>query len=219
MKTQLLKRIWTTAGVLGLLADAGVAGPPAAATGAAVNQTNSIVAAPGAPQTPQPQAAARGAFAPESTARSQWPGYSGGNSPLALGGQFGPAPAGGTFYAGSLGGIITGQNPPGGRLSSLIIGGAASPGSPPGGMMSGMPAGGYFGSNVLGGLRTTPSNSFNAGPRAVIAGGAQTAGASPGGVLVAGAPPGGVMAGGASTGGIIVGGATAGTNAPGGQLH
>ena len=103
-------------------------------------------------------------------------------------------------------------------MNGIIIGGAITPGFPPGGVMSRPPVGGSFGSNVLGGLRA-PSNSFSAGPKGVIIGGAQTAGVSPGGVIVAGPAPGGGMVGGNAPGGIMVQGAPPNTNAPGGQLR
>ena len=218
MQGYLLKQMCAAAGVFGLLAEGAFASPQAAVNSKTVSQTNAAATTPMAPPAGQPYAPIGGAFIPELMGRSQWPGYLYGNNPVALGGQFGPAPTGGIFHGGSLGGAMNGQSPPGGRWTNLIVGGAISPGFPPGGMLSGPPAGGHFGSNSLGGFRS-PSNSFSAGPKGVIIGGAQTAGASPGGVIVAGAPPGGVMAAGASPGGIIVGGAPANTNAPGGQLH
>ena len=218
MKILFLKQIWTTVGVLGLLAEEAVASPQAVTNGKTVDQTNAAVATPMAPPAAQPYAPIGGAFTPTLMEGAQWPGYLNGNNLAASGGQFGPAPAGGTFYAGPLGGAMNGQNPPGGRWTGVSVGGAISPGFPPGGMVSGQPAGGHFGTNILGGLRS-PSNSFSTSTKGVIVGGAPTAGASPGGVIVAGAAPGGVMTGGASPGGIIVGGAPPNTNAPGGHLH
>jgi len=207
-------------GVLGLLVEGAFASSPAATNSNTVAQTNTAVVKPMAPSTVQPSAPIGGGSIPDLIGRSQWPGYYNGNNSVALGGQFGPAPVGGIFYAGAIGGAMNGQNLPGGRWTNLIIAGAVSPGFPPGGMLNGPPAGGQFGSNILGGLHS-PSNSFYAGPKGgIIIGGAQTAGAAPGGIIVAGGtPPGGAMAGGASPGGIIVGGARPNTNAPGGQLR
>jgi len=220
MKDYILKRIFTVAGVFGLLAGGAVAAPQAATNnGKAVAPTNAAVAPLAASPAPQPYAPIGGAFTPALMGRTSWPGYFSRTNPAALGGVFGSGPVGGTLVFGSpLGGVLNAQNPPGGRLTNILVGGPTSSRFPSFGALNGQPLGGQFGTNVLGGIRS-PVNSYTAGPRGVIIGGAQPAGASPGGVIVSGAPPGGVMTNGTSPGGVIVSGAPPITNAPGGHLH
>src|ERR1019366_4411879 len=199
MNEYLFKRIFTAAGAFGLLAGEAVAAPQAATNnGKAVAPTSAAVAAPVAASTPQPYAPIGGAFTPALMGRTSWPGYFGGSNPVALGGWFGAGPVGGTLVFGSpMGGTEIMQNPPGGRLTSIFVGGAPSSHFPAFGALHGQPPGGQFGSNVLGGIRS-PSNSFTAGSRGVILGGAQKAGTAPGGVIISGAHPGGDDEGGFS---------------------
>jgi hypothetical protein len=215
MRGLILKRSFTAAGLLGLLAGGALAAPQAAIDGKTGAQTNAPVAPSGTAPTPQPVAPIGGAFATALTGGAQRPSYFG-PRPTVLGGWFSAMPLGGTFQAGPIGGMMTGQNPPGGRLTTLLVGGVNSPGLPSGGVLSGRPPGGQFGSNSLGGIRA-PNTSFTAGPGSVIVGGAQTAGASPGGVIVSGTSLGGVLVGGPSPNTNTPGGRL--TNAPGGQLH
>ena len=218
MKSSSLIKFWSTIGLLGVLAGGTLASAQVAADNKIATPTNAAMAKPVAPVASQAKAPVGGAVTPESTGKSPSPDYANGNSPVALGGQFGRGPVGGTLSVGGLGGAMTGQNPPGGQMNGIIIGGAITPGFPPGGVMRGPPAGGSFGSNMLGGLRA-PSNSLGAGPKGVTIGGTPTPGVSPGGVIVAGPAPGGALVGSNSPGGIMVQGAPPNTNAPGGQLR
>jgi hypothetical protein len=218
MKTLLLHRVFTAAGLFGLLAGGAVAAPQAASNDKSPVQTTAAItpAAAGAPL--QPVAPIGGAFPQAPIDPAQRLRYFGAPSPTVLGGWFGSAPAGGAFQAGPIGGTMLGQMPPGGRLTNLFGGGAFSAGFNPGGIMiAAHPPGGQLGSNILGGLRN-PANASLSGPGSLILGGAQPAGASPGGLLVPEASLGGVIVPGTALGGVIVGGAPLITNAPGGRL-
>jgi hypothetical protein len=218
--------MFTAVGVFGLLAGGAVAAPQAAMDGKTAAQTNAYLAPPQAASAPQQFSPIGGASITTLTGGAQLPGSFSNPNSTVLGGWFGPASVGGTFQAGLIGGTMNGQFPTGGRMSGVIVGGAISPGLAPGGALTGRPAGGLYGTNLLGGIGA-PNNSFTAGSRGVIVGGAQTAGASPGGVLVSGASTGGVLVAGASPGGVLVAGAPPNTNAAvgtitgatGGQLH
>jgi hypothetical protein len=241
MRAHLLNQMFTVLGVLGLLADHAMAGPPVPGGGKPVNPQNAGVAAtqPTAPTQGYPNLAGL-SNAPNPGGYIQ-PGYFTGTPTSAWTSLISQWPAGGTLYPGPIGGTLTLQSPFSGRSPNVIVTG----GQPPGGFLSPTPPGGTIGASVPGGFGF-PNNLLplnNGG--VIIAGGAQPggtqrAGVSPGGVIIAGGspgvapipgtPPGGVIIAGSALGGtppvgaspggvIIAGGSPGGTNAPGGQLR
>lgn len=241
MRTYLFNQIFTAVGVLGLLADQAMAGPPVSSGSKTVNPQNAGVTATEAASAPQVYPNLAGLSNAPIPGGYVQPGYFTGTPASAWTSLINQWPPGGTLYPGAIGGTLTPQSPFIGRTPNVIVTG----GQPPGGFLSATPPGGALAPGIPGGF-SLPNNLLpvnNSG--VIIAGGAQPGGAQrpgaspggvivaggslgvapipgtpPGGVIIAGSSPGGTLPAGASPGGVIIAcGSPGGTNAPGGQLR